>query len=188
MNTTTVNKQQPDFRPTPQWHRSNSSIRIWTPALIRVPFAAQQRLVNFGTNELIELDRRSRLKILLSQLQSSLVMLLLAAMVISALLGEVTDAIAVFAIIVLNTLLGFWQDYQAEKSLAALKKLAVPEVLVRRNGDAQTISAAQLVPGDIVILQAGYFVPADCRVLKSDRSFDRRVGFDGGIVAGRENN
>lgn len=172
MKTTTVNKQQPKFRRNEtQWHRltPNQALQQLDSNLdsgLGV-VVAQQRLTDIGTNELVELDRRSGLKIFLAQLQSSLVVLLIAAMIISALLGEFTDAIAVFAIIILNTLLGFWQDYQAEKSLAALKKLAVPEVLVRRAGVAKNIAATQLVPGDIVILQAGYFVPADCRVLES---------------------
>lgn len=178
MNTTTVNEQQPNFSGNAAaWHRLNPDQALQqlnsNLASGLGGAAAQQRLQEFGSNELVELDRRSGLKILFVQLQSSLVVLLLAAMVISALLGEFTDAIAVFAIIVLNTLLGFWQDYQAEKSLAALKKLAVPEVLVRRDGVAKNIAATQLVPGDIVILQAGYFVPADCRVLEStDLSID----------------
>jgi Ca2+-transporting ATPase len=121
---------------------------------------------NTAANELIEIERRTGWKILLAQVQSSLVVLLIVVMIVSILLGEINDAAAVFAIIVLNTILGFWQDYQAEKSLAELKKLSVPEVLVHRDGDTQSVLAADLVPGDIVVLQTGYFVPADCRLVE----------------------
>ncbi len=126
----------------------------------------RRRLSKFGRNELLETDRRNGLKIFLAQLQSSLVLLLFAAMVVSVALGEFSDAVAVLAIIVLNTLLGFWQDFQAEKSLAELKKLSVPEVVARRDGVTKNIQAGELVPGDVVILQAGYFVPADCRLIE----------------------
>ena len=128
---------------------------------------AQRRLAQFGENELAVTDRRTGVKIFVSQLKSSLVVLLLVAMLISLLLGEISDAIAVFAIVVLNTLLGFYQDYQAEKSLAALRKFSIPDVIVRRDGVAKTLPASALVPGDVVMLRAGFFVPADGRLLQS---------------------
>ncbi len=127
---------------------------------------AQTRLNQYGRNELVETERRTGWKILLAQLQSSLVALLIVVMIVSIFLGEINDAAAVFAIVILNTILGFWQDYRAEKSLAELKKLSVPEVVVHREGDTQNVPAAELVPGDIVVLQTGYFVPADCRLLE----------------------
>lgn len=127
---------------------------------------ARQRRSEYGSNELVETERRTGLKILVAQLRSSLVLLLVAVMIVSVFLGEFNDAVAVFAIILLNTLLGFWQDYQAEKSLAELKKLATPDVVVRREGTTVNVPAAELVPGDVVVLQTGYFVPADCRLVE----------------------
>ena len=134
---------------------------------------AIDRLGKSGKNELVESDGRTGLKILLAQLQSSLVVLLIVAMLVSLLVGETSDAIAIVAIIILNTILGFWQDYRAEKSLAELKKLSVPEVVVRRDNNSQTVPANELVRGDIVNLQTGFFVPADCRLIElSDLSID----------------
>ena len=127
---------------------------------------AATRLESYGANEIADSGQRHWPGILWAQLKSSLVVLLVAAVLISLALGETTDAIAVVAIIFLNTVLGFWQDFRAEKALAELKKLSVPEVQVRRGGVLQTVSATQLTPGDVVLLQTGYFVPADCRVLE----------------------
>ncbi len=127
---------------------------------------AAARLIQHGHNQLVEHERRTWTRILLAQLNSSLVVLLLVAALISFLLREQSDAFAILAIILLNTLLGFWQDFQAERSLAALRKLSVPEVTVWRDGTLLNISAALVVPGDVLVLQAGYFVPADCRLLE----------------------
>ncbi len=127
----------------------------------------QMRLAQYGKNEIDDRQQRKWPGILAAQLKSSLVVLLMIAVIISIVLGETTDAIAIMAIIILNTILGFWQDYSAEKSLAELKKLSVPEVTVRRAGNTETINVAQLVPGDVVLLQTGYFVPADCRLISA---------------------
>ncbi len=133
----------------------------------------ERRIKSIGANQFDAADRRTGWKILLAQLQSSLVLLLFVAMVVSFFLGETTDAIAVAAIIFLNSVLGFWQDFRAEKSLEELKKMSIPEVIVRRDGETKTVLAPELVPGDIVNLRAGYFVPADCRLLQtSDFSVD----------------
>ena len=135
--------------------------------------SVRTRLEIFGSNEIIDSQQRLWSTILLAQFQSSLIVLLLFAALVSLALGEFTDSIAVITIILLNTLLGFWQDFSAEKSLAELKKLSTPEVSVRRNGKTAIVSAAQLVPGDIVLLQTGYFVPADCRIVEqSNLSID----------------
>ena len=134
---------------------------------------AECRYASYGPNQLIESESRTAWIILSAQLKSSLVVLLLVATAISLVLGEYTDAIAIAAIILLNTILGFWQDYRAEKSLAELKKLSVPDVLVLRDRMLQKTPASELVPGDIVQLQTGYFVPADCRILEmKDLSID----------------
>jgi Ca2+-transporting ATPase len=126
-----------------------------------------RRLSEFGRNELIESGIKSPWLIFLDQMKELMVIILIIAAVISALLGDYSDAIAIGAIVILNAVLGFSQEYRAEKAMAALKKLAVPSVKVRRNGEVSEISAVNLVAGDIVLLEAGNFVPADCRVLES---------------------
>jgi hypothetical protein len=112
-----------------------------------------------------------------------MVVILIIATIVSALLGEFKDAAVVLAVVVLNALLGFRQEYQAEKAMAALKKMAVPIVKVRRGGHVREISSRELVPGDIVLLEAGNLVPADCRLLES-ANLRTQEAPDGRIGAG----
>src|SRR5690348_577743 len=137
------------------------------PATGLTRFEATRRLSEFGRNELEESGARSPWLIFLDQLKELMVVILIIAAVISALLGDYNDAIAIGAIVILNAVLGFSQEYRAEKAMAALKKLSVPTVKVRRDGEVSEISAKELVPGDIILLEAGNFVAADCRVLDS---------------------
>ena len=127
---------------------------------------AQRRLATHGPNELIERGITSPWRILWEQLTAMMVVILIVAAVISFFLGDYKDAIAIMTIVVLNAILGFTQEYRAEKAMAALKKLAVPTVKVRREGQVREISARELVPGDIVLLEAGSLVPADGRLLE----------------------
>ena len=126
---------------------------------------AKARLQQYGANELIEKGRRSVLAILFDQIKGIMVLILLGAAVISFFLNEYIDAAVILIIVILNTTLGFWQEYNAENALAALKKLAVPKVRVRRDEREKEIAASELVPGDIVILEAGNIIPADARLL-----------------------
>jgi P-type Ca2+ transporter type 2C len=119
----------------------------------------------FGPNELEEKAGRSRLVILWEQFSGILTILLVIAALISLILGDWIEAIAILVIVVLNALLGYTQETKAEESMAALKQMAVPHVRVRRDGDIQEISAIDLVPGDIVILETGNIVPADGRLI-----------------------
>ena len=128
---------------------------------------AQQRQAQFGLNELIERGGKHPLRLLWEQVSSTMVLILIAAVVASALLGKVTEAAAIGAIVVLFVILGFVQEYRAEQAMAALKKLAVPVVRVRRDGRLQEISARELVPGDIFVLEAGNAVPADGRLIEN---------------------
>jgi P-type Ca2+ transporter type 2C len=127
----------------------------------------QQRLSEHGPNELVERGLKSPWKILWEQLTGVMVVMLIIAAVISLLLHETTDAIVIGVIVVLNAMLGFVQEYRAEQAMAALKKMAVPHVRVRREGHIREISARDLVPGDIVQLEAGSAIPADCRLIES---------------------
>lgn len=134
---------------------------------------AQAKIAEFGPNEIQDTEQRNWPAILLAQLKSSLVALLVFAALVSFFVGEAVDAFAVLIIVLLNTALGFWQDFKAEKSLTELKRLAVPETTVLRDGKTQVLSSASIVPGDIVYLQTGYLVPADCRLVElSNLSID----------------
>ncbi len=128
---------------------------------------AARRLSEVGPNELKESGIKSPWLIFVDQFRELMVVILIIAAVISALLGDYSDAIAIGAIVILNAVLGFSQEYRAEKAMAALKKMAVPSVKVRRDGKVKETSSARLVPGDIVLLEAGSFVAADSRVLAS---------------------
>lgn len=126
-----------------------------------------ERLARYGPNQLMEAPRRSFLKLLWEQFNNFIVMLLIAATIVSALLGEWVDAGAIIAIVLLNALLGIIQEQRAEEALAALKKLAAPEARVLRDGHHDTVSSRDLVPGDIVFLEAGNHIPADLRLLEA---------------------
>ncbi len=127
---------------------------------------ASTRLSQFGPNELQEAPRPGLWQLLLRQFKSFLVIILVVACVISVLLGEWIDAIAILTIVVLNSVLGVVQESRAEEALAALKKMAAPDANVIRDGHALTIPASELVPGDVVLLEAGDFVPADVRLIE----------------------
>jgi Ca2+-transporting ATPase len=131
------------------------------------PAEVQRRLAEHGPNELVEHGLKSSWRILWEQLTGLMVVILIVAAVVSGVLGDWKDAIAILAIVVLNAVLGFSQEFRAEKAMAALKQLAVPTVKVRRDGHIVEISARELVPGDVVLLEAGALVPADGRLLES---------------------
>ena len=128
---------------------------------------AAARLAQHGPNEIAESGKRSPWRILLEQFISVLVLILIGAAVLSLLLGEFKDAIAIGAIVILFGLLGFFQEYRAEKAMAALRQLAAPVVRVLRSGTIQEVSAREIVPGDIVMLEAGNLVPADARLIEA---------------------
>lgn len=125
------------------------------------------RQEKFGMNELEEAPPTSFWAMLWSQINSFVIYMLLGAAIISALLGDYIEAIAIMAIVVLNAIMGIIQESRAEAALAALKKLAAPDATVLRNGNHLTVPAAQLVPGDIIFLEAGNYTPADVRLLEA---------------------
>jgi Ca2+-transporting ATPase len=128
---------------------------------------AVRRLEQYGPNQLEERGATSTWVLIIRQFREIMVIILIIAAVVSALLGEFADVVVILAIVILNAVIGFSQEQRAEKAMAALKKLAVPTVRVRRDADVQEISSIQLVPGDVVILEAGNVVPADGRVLET---------------------
>jgi Ca2+-transporting ATPase len=127
---------------------------------------AQRRAQAHGPNALVERGIKSPWVILWEQLTGVMVAILIIAAVVSAAMGEHADAIAIGVIVVLNAALGLSQEYRAEKAMAALKRMSVPIVKVRRDSEVHEISSPDLVPGDILLLEAGGIVPADCRLLE----------------------
>lgn len=130
---------------------------------------AQKRAGEFGPNELVEMKKRSPLGIFLSQFTDFMIIVLVLAAVISGTIGDRGDAVAILAIIFLNAVVGFIQEYRAEKAIAALKAMAAPTATVRREGKTMELPTSMLVPGDIVILEPGRIVPADMRISESSR-------------------
>jgi len=128
---------------------------------------AKKRLEQYGPNELAERKRRTVLQMFLSQFTDFLIIILLAAAGISIVVGEAVDAILIMIIVVLNATLSTIQEAKAEKSLQLLKKMAAPSARVLRDGIVQTVPSREIVPGDVVILEAGNYVPADGRLIES---------------------
>ena len=128
---------------------------------------AVKRLAEYGPNELKEKKKKTPLMMFLDQFKDFMILVLIVAAVISGFIGELSDTIAIIVIVVLNAVIGFIQEYRAEKAMAALKKMAAPSATAIRNGLLETVSASQLVRGDVVILEAGNIVPADMRLIES---------------------
>lgn len=125
----------------------------------------QERLEQYGPNRFIEEDRVSKLRMLARQFANPLIYILLLAALVSALLLEYSDSCVILTVVVINAAIGFLQEYRAEESIRALKKLVVPKARVVRDGREQEIGSAELVPGDVVLLASGIHVPADIRLL-----------------------
>jgi Ca2+-transporting ATPase len=128
---------------------------------------AKQRLTEFGPNELQEKKKRSVLFMLLDQFKDFMILVLIGAAIISGIIGELADTLVIVAIVVINAIIGFIQEYRAEKAMEALKKMAAHNATVLRDGAVEKVAAAELVPGDIVMLEAGTLVPADIRLIES---------------------
>jgi len=128
---------------------------------------AQQRLQQYGANRLAEEAKVSWLRILLRQFASPLIYVILIAAVITLLFRDYLDAAVILAVVALNATIGFLQEYRAEASVQALKKLVVPKARVLRDGREREISSEELVPGDVVLLASGAKVPADLRLLSA---------------------
>lgn len=140
---------------------------------------AEKRLKIYGLNKLENKKKISPVKIFVSQFNDFIVWVLIAATAISFIMKERADAITIFIIIIMNAILGFIQEYKTEKSLEALKKLAAPTSKVIRDGKVQVVNAEYLVPGDLVLLESGDRVPADCLILQ-----DSNVMVDESLLTG----
>ncbi len=127
----------------------------------------KERLTRYGPNEIQEAARRSPWRMLAGQFMDFMILVLIAAAVISGIVGDPIDTIVIMIIVLLNAVIGAVQEYRAERAVAALRMMAAPDARVLRGGEPQTVAAAELVPGDIVLLEAGNVVPADLRVLEA---------------------
>lgn len=126
-----------------------------------------ENLAQYGKNELTEKASTSIWTLIYAQIAEPLVIILLLAAGVSAILGKIPEFIAILAIVVLNAILGIFQEHRAEQAIAALKKMSQPRVRVRRNGQIVDIDASEIAVGDIILLEAGNVVPADARVLEA---------------------
>jgi P-type Ca2+ transporter type 2C len=173
------------------WHALNQEevlLRLEAPP--QVGLTTQQvleRQSKYGLNELTEKERTSFLQMVIGQLNNFVIILLIVAALVSALLGDWVEAAAIMAIVFLNAILGVVQESRAEEALAALKKLAAPDAQVLRDGRRSSVPARELVPGDIVYLEAGNFIPADVRLLAAINLRIEEAALTGESVAVEKN-
>ncbi|HEY5585409.1 MAG TPA: cation-translocating P-type ATPase [Ruminiclostridium sp.] len=128
---------------------------------------AKARLDKYGENKLKSKPKKSLIFLFFAQLKDMLIYVLLGATVITIAIGEYVDAIIILSVVILNAVIGVVQEYKAGKAIEALQKMTTPIALVRRDGEVKEINSEELVPGDIIILDAGRFVPADLRLIES---------------------
>lgn len=153
------------------WHRMTAAQALETlrvePAHGLLAKESARRLDEVGPNVLASAERVPWWRMVIAQFQDFMVLVLLAATAISYGMGETADAITIVVIVIINAVLGFLQEYRAEQSLEALKQLTAPTARVMRDGQEAQIAAAGLVPGDILLLEAGDKLPADGRLLEA---------------------
>ncbi|OPY73406.1 MAG: Calcium-transporting ATPase 1 [Syntrophorhabdus sp. PtaU1.Bin050] len=128
---------------------------------------AAKRLHRYGPNELKEKTKRTPLIMFLDQFKDFMIVILMAAAVVAGIIGEMIDTLVILAIVIANAVIGFIQEYRAEKAMEALKEMAAPQATVVRDENAQRIDSRDIVPGDIVLLDAGAIVPADMRLIEA---------------------
>lgn len=128
---------------------------------------AESRLEQYGPNELSEAERESLLKKIYHSLAEPVILILLAAGLFSLIIGDWIEALAITGVVAINTIIGIMQDYKAENAVAELKKMLSPQAKVIRNSETQIIAARFIVPGDMIVLEAGDIVPADLRIIEA---------------------
>ena len=142
----------------------------------------EERQIQYGKNELTEKKKISIFVLLLNQFKDVMIFILLTAAAISLIVGNIKDAIVILIIVILNAIIGFIQEFRAEKAMEALKKMATFNATIRRGGIIIQIAASELVPGDIIILEAGMSVPADIRLTET-----RSLKIDEASLTGESN-
>ena len=128
---------------------------------------AKVRLEKYGANKLLAKKKKTILQLFVAQLQEWLIYILFAAVVITLFMGEYIDSIIILLVIIVNAVLGVVQEVKAGKAIEALQKMSFPKALVRRNGEIKEVDSEKIVPGDIIILDAGRFIAADIRLIES---------------------
>jgi Ca2+-transporting ATPase len=159
-----LSARQPDF----DWHTlavDTAMARLQTSILGLSNAEAERRRKVFGDNVLETARRMPAWRVLLNQFANALILILLAATAISAFLGHTTEAVAIAVIVLFSVLLGFIQEFRAERSMEALRHLAAPMATAWRDGEETELPARELVPGDLILLQTGDRIPADARLL-----------------------
>lgn len=144
---------------------------------------ASERLYEHGKNQIEDTKKRTILQMILSQLSDFMILILIAAALISGIIGDVTDTIIILVIIILNATVGFIQEYRAEKAMEALKNMAANHARILREGKMMDILASDLVPGDVVVLEAGNIIPADIRFFET-----HQTKVDESALTGESNN
>ncbi len=125
------------------------------------------RLEKYGKNKIAGTKKKSLMAMFFAQMQDTLIYVLLAATVITFIIGEYTDSIIILSVVLINAIIGVVQEYKAEQAIEALQKMSNPQTMVRRAGASQEIDSEDLVPGDVVLINAGRFIPADLRLIES---------------------
>jgi P-type Ca2+ transporter type 2C len=170
MSVDTVSPKNIDVRAALPWHTltvSNTFERLDSTPRGLTETEAARRLVDYGPNELQALSRISPWEILFEQFKNVLIVILLFATALSFFLGHVVEAIAITIILLFAVLLGFVQEYRAERAIEALRQMAAPAATVIREGSEREVPARELVPGDVILLAAGDKVPADVRLIEA---------------------
>ncbi|CAM4061003.1 cation-translocating P-type ATPase [Flavobacterium sinopsychrotolerans] len=144
---------------------------------------ASNRLCEHGKNQIEDTKKKTVLQMILSQLSDFMILILIAAALISGIIGDVTDTIIILAIIIMNATVGFIQEYRAEKAMEALKNMAANHARILREGKTMDIPASDLVPGDVVVLEAGNVIPADIRFFET-----HQTKVDESALTGESNN
>lgn len=145
--------------------------------------SVSKRLQKYGPNLIIEVKKKTAFRMFLNQFLDFMILILIIAAVVSGFLGDITDAAIIIAIVFLNAIVGFIQEYRAEKAMEALKKMASITAVVLRNGKTKEIPASELVPGDIIQLEVGDIIPADIRFIEA-----HQVKADESALTGESNN
>lgn len=128
---------------------------------------AKKRLSEYGPNRLSTKKKKTLLQLFISQLADVMIYILFGAAIISAIVGEISDSIIILIVIFINAIIGVVQESKAEKALEALKELSTPKAIVKRGGELKEIPSEEVVVGDIVVIDAGRFIPADLRLIES---------------------
>ncbi|TDE06920.1 cation-translocating P-type ATPase [Flavobacterium sandaracinum] len=144
---------------------------------------ASERLKEYGQNQIEDSKKKSIFKMILSQLSDFMILILIAAAIISGIVGDLTDTIIILAIIIINAVVGFIQEFRAEKAMEALKKMAANLARILREGKMMDVPASDLVPGDVVVLEAGNIIPADIRFFET-----YQIKVDESALTGESNN